>query len=345
MTTDTRTREPERRFMLDGGDGGLRAVIAEGGARLISLTMPDGQGGRVDVVHGTRGHDPVTAGCTVDIHAGTICGRYANRIAGARCPIDGHMVVLAANEGATSLHGGPEGFGQRRWRGGTLPGGSLSCGALSCGAGFRLESPAGDQGFPGRLAVEAVYRLAGMRLSLEITAITDAPTVVNLSQHVYWNLAGSGTITGHDLAIAAAYYLAVDAALLPVGAPQPVAGTRFDFQAPRRLDRSVDHNFCRTAGRGPLQAVARLSDPGSGRAMTLFTTEPGLQVYTADHFHAGLAGADGPLRRHGGVALEPQAFPNSPNRPDFPSTLLRPGMVYRHDIAWDFSGPPLMSRP
>ncbi|GGB36846.1 aldose 1-epimerase [Tistrella bauzanensis] len=337
MTTDTRIERPERRFMLDSGDGGLRAVIAEGGARLISLTMPDRQGGRVDMVHGTRGHDPVIAGDRVDmhgvdIHAGTICGRYANRIAGARCPIDGHMVVLAANEGTTSLHGGPEGFGQRRWRGGALPGGIC----------FRLESAAGDQGFPGRLAVEAVYRLAGMRLSLEIAAVTDAPTVVNLSQHVYWNLAGGGTIAGHDLAIAAAHYLAVDEALLPVGAPQPVAGTRFDFRAPRRLDQSVDHNFCRIAGRGPLQAVARLSDPGSGRAMTLFTTEPGLQVYTADHFHAGLAGADRPLRHHGGVALESQAFPNSPNRPDFPSTLLRPGMAYRHDIVWDFSGPPLI---
>lgn len=304
---------------------GMEAVFGTVGARLVALRRPDGRGGRIELVHGTSASGP---GAGADPYAGAVCGRYANRIGGGRFPLDGRIVEIATNEGSNTLHGGPQGFDARPW----------SAETAVDGVRFRLTSPDGDQGFPGRAAITADYRFTGGTLSLDLTATTDAPTVMNLTHHAYWNLAGAGDALGHTLEIAAGSFTPVGPGLIPTGAIEPVAGTRFDFRSARRVAGSFDHNFCLDGERGVLRRACRLADPESGRAMEMWTTEAGLQVYTADHFGPHLVGADGPLRRNGGIALEPQTFPDAPNRPAFPDATLRPGRTYRHRIEWRFTG-------
>ncbi|WP_046501808.1 aldose epimerase family protein [Streptomyces odonnellii] len=251
---------------------------------------------------------------------GALVGRYANRIAGASFTLDGRTHRLVPNDGPNTLHGGERGFDRRVWD------------AEQAGDhGVRLSrtSPDGEEGFPGRLEVSATYALEpDGALTISYRAVTDAPTPVNLTNHTYWNLggAGSGTAAAHELRIAAGRITPVDAAALPTGELVPVDGTRFDFRKPRPVGIGYDHNFV-LDGDDP---AAELYDPVSGRVLTVTTTEPGLQLYTGDHF-------DGrPYGPGDGIALETQHFPDSPNRPAFPDTVLRPGEVFRSATTYRF---------
>lgn len=256
---------------------------------------------------------------------GALVGRYANRIAGSRFTLDGEERRLEPNEGPHHLHGGPGGLQWRIWQAEPFEEGDAA------GVALTVVSPDGDGGYPGELRVAARYTVSGHTFTVDIEATTDAPTVVNLTSHCYWNLAGGGTVRDHLLAVAAARYLEVDEALLPSGLPAPVPGTPLDLRTPRRLGDVIDQvggnglDHCYVLDAGPGEgAAARLTDPGSGRWMEIRTDQPGLQVYTGGWLGGGVH------PRFGGVCLEAQRYPDAPNHPDYPSAVLRPGDVYRH---------------
>jgi aldose 1-epimerase len=300
--------------------GGVRVRVLSYGGIVQSVEVPDGDGRPADVVLGLADLDGYLA--HPEPYLGALVGRYANRIAGARFPLDGRTHALDANNGPNSLHGGELGFDKRVWD------------AQPVEHGIRLSrvSPHGEEGFPGRLEVSATYTLdADGALRIAYEAVTDAPTVVNLTNHSYWNLGGSGNAGGHELRIDASRFTPVDADLIPTGVFEDVEGTRFDFRAARKTGAGYDHNFVLDKGvtDAPVE-VAELYDPASGRVLTVATTEPGLQLYTADHIGAPFAPGEG-------IALETQHFPDSPNRPGFPSTELRPGQVYRSETVYGFS--------
>ncbi|WP_028800945.1 aldose epimerase family protein [Streptomyces sp. 142MFCol3.1] len=301
---------------------GVRVRVLTYGGIVQSAEVPDRDGRTANVVLGF----PDLAGYLShpQPYFGALIGRYANRIAGARFPLDGSTYHLTPNDGPNSLHGGEFGFDKRVWDAEPVDG------------GVRLSrvSPHGEEGFPGRLAVSATYTLdADGSLRIAYEARTDAPTVVNLTSHTYWNLSGAGSAGGHELRLAAARVTPVDADLIPTGELAPVEGTRFDFRQSRKVGAGYDHNFVLDKGvtDAPVE-VAELHDPDSGRLLTVSTTEPGLQLYTADHLDDSLPYAPGD-----GIALETQHFPDSPNRPDFPSTELRPGGAYRSETVFGFS--------
>lgn len=295
---------PVHRWTLER-DGTRVRVLTYGGI-VQSVEVPDRDGARAGVALGLpdlAGYERFTGP-----YFGALVGRYANRIGGARFELDGRTHRLTPNEGRNQAHGGARGFDKRVWRAREVAG----------GVELSLVSEDGEEGFPGRLAVSAAYTLdEGGALRITYRATTDAPTVLNLTNHTYWNLAGdgSGSALGQVLRIAAGRITPADAESLPTGAFLPVAGTRFDFREPVPVGAGYDHNFV-LDGTGP---AAELYDAASGRVLTVTTTEPGLQLYTADHF-------DGrPFGPCAGIALETQHFPDSPNRPEFPSTVLRPG--------------------
>lgn len=308
--------------------GGLAAEVLTYGAVLRDLRL-DG------IAH------PLVLGLTrladCENHSpyfGAIVGRYANRIAGGRFTLDGTTYRLGRNEaGKTHLHGGVGGFSARVWM---LDDAGEDFVALS------YVSADGEDGYPGRVVAHCVYRLFddGM-LSIEMTAETDRPTLVNLTTHGYFNLSDGPTVDGHRLQVAAGFYLPVDGAQLPTGEVAPVDATRFDFRELRTLSaggvpNAYDHNFCLAAERrqNP-HFAARLI--GETAEMTVRTTEPGLQIYTGEGIDCPVAGLDG--RRYGprsGVCLEPQVWPDAPNHADFPSAVLRPGALYRHKTIYAF---------
>jgi aldose 1-epimerase len=307
------------------------------GATLTDLLVPDRDGLQADVVLGFDqfARYPVDSpyfGCTV--------GRVANRISGARFGLDGADYRLAANDGPNHLHGGQVGFDKAVWR--------AEAAAEAGSQVLRLvhRSPAGDEGYPGNLDVSVTYRLAlDGALSLEYEATTDAPTLVNLTNHSYFNLAGKGDILGHILTLYASRYTEPDAQLTPTGRILPVAGTPLDFRRPAavggrlaRLDiGGYDHNYVIDGGPDPLALAAELYEPGSGRAMEVLTTKPGIQLYTGN-FLDGLAGKGGAVyQRHAALCLETQYFPDAIHHPAFPSPVLRPGQTYRHTTVHRFS--------
>lgn len=321
--------------------GPFRAEILTLGAALRVLEVPDRAGRSANVVLGFADLDAYRG--PPRFH-GAIAGRYANRIGGACFALDGTTYRLAANEGVHSLHSGPGGFDQQLW---------AVVARSPESATFRHVSPAGHNGFPGALAVEARYTLTDEGLVVALAAITDAATVVNLTHHAYFNLAGEAggaTILDHWLQIPASRTTPVDAGLIPLGTLASVAGTPFDFRLPKPVGRDIaeadaqlgfgkgyDHNFVIDDMRAALRRVATLFDPGSGRVLDVHSTEPGLQFYSGNHLAGGAPGTSGgvyPAR--GGLCLEPQKFPDSPNQPDFPSARLDPGQSYRHDIAFRF---------
>ncbi|KOV97166.1 MULTISPECIES: aldose epimerase family protein [unclassified Streptomyces] len=299
--------------------GGVRVRVLSYGGIVQSVEVPDGAGRTSDVTLGFPDLDGYLA--HPEPYLGAVIGRYANRIAGGRFPLDGRTYALARNNGPNSLHGGEHGFDKRVWEVTPVP------------HGVRLSrvSPHGEEGFPGRLEVAVTYTLdASGALRIAYEAVTDAPTVVNLTSHAYWNLSGSGDAGEHELRLAASRYTPVDADLIPAGAPEDVTGSRFDFRTARKTGSGYDHNFVLDKGvTEAAEEVAELYDPASGRTLTVATTEPGLQLYTADHL-------SGPLGPGAGIALETQHFPDSPNRPDFPSTVLRPGEVFRSETVYGF---------
>ncbi|MFF1644274.1 aldose epimerase family protein [Streptomyces sp. NPDC058240] len=309
---------PVHRWTLER-DGTRVRVLTYGGI-VQSVEVPDRDGVRAGVALGL----PDLAGYETfsGPYFGALVGRYANRIGGARFELDGRTHRLTRNEGRNQVHGGARGFDKRVWR----------AREVADGVELSLVSEDGEEGFPGRLAVSAAYTLdEGGALRIAYRATTDAPTVLNLTNHTYWNLAGddSGSALGQVLRIAAGRITPADAESLPTGEFLPVDGTRFDFREPGPVGAGYDHNFVLDgAGTGP---AAELYDAASGRVLTVTTTEPGLQLYTADHF-------DGrPFGPCAGIALETQHFPDSPNRPAFPSTVLRPGEEFVSTTVYGFT--------
>ena len=275
---------------------------------------------------------------------GATAGRYANRIAHGEATIDGKAFWFDRNFlGRHTLHGGADGCGKRLW---TL--------ADHNSSSVRMEIVLEDahMGFPGRLSVSALFSLSGDGgLDIEYTARTDKPTLCNLAHHSYFCLDDSGSVLDHDLQVLADTYTPVDDDLIPTGQVAPVAGTKFDFRRPRPIRRTdgagpvIDHNFCTATERRPLSPVARLSSRASDVTMDLATTEPGLQLFDGAPLDVPVPGLDGrAMGAFAGIALEPQIWPDSPNHPDFPSAILRPGEIYRQHTRYVFrkepDGPP-----
>jgi aldose 1-epimerase len=336
-----RSGEPALLYTLESASG-LRASVTTHGATLVSLWAPDRDGALADV---TLGFDGVAGyespandwfGCTV--------GRWANRIRGARFVLDGRTYAVTANDGPNHLHGGgARAFANVAWQARPFarPG--------ERGVAFAHRSPAREEGFPGTLDVEVVYTLTDRgALRIDYRATTDRPTVLNLTNHAYWNLggAGSGDVLDHVLELSASRMTPIDDALLPTGEIVPVAGTRFDFTTPRPLGdripasdapgRGWDHNFVLDGTAGELRRAARVVDPKSGRSLEILTTQPGLQLYSGN-FLRGQRGKGGvAYERRSALCLETQHFPDSPNQPAFPSTTLRPGDVFRETTVHGF---------
>jgi aldose 1-epimerase len=343
---------PVERVVLRGA-GGFEAGIITYGAAVHTLMVPDRAGRAEDVV---LGHDDLAGYLAQRRYFGATVGRYANRIAGARFVLDGSDVHLDANNGANMLHGGNDGFDRKPWRIAELDDGPEPQVALS------YTSPDGEGGFPGQVEAHAIYRLSGpSELSLTFEAVTDRPTIVNLTNHSFFNLNGalSGLdILDHRLMIPAGHYLAIDGASIPLpGPPRPVDGTPFDFRHATaigarirsdheqlRVGRGYDHNFClhgfgETHSNGA-RLAARVESPRSGRVLELLTDQPGLQFYSGNFLDGSCAGkGDRLYRQSDALCLEPHAWPDTPNRPDFPSARLDPGRLYRRKIVYRFVPP------
>ncbi len=309
---------PVHRWTLERA--GVRVRVLSYGGIVQSAEVPDRDGHTADVVLGFADLDGYVA--HPEPYFGALVGRYANRIAGGRFPLDGRTYALAPNEGPNTLHGGTRGFDKRVW----------DVAAVEEGVRLSRVSPHGEEGFPGRLEMSVTYTLDGSgALRIAYEAVTDAPTVLNPTNHSYFNLSGSGHAGGHELRLASSRITPVDAGLIPTGGLDDVTDTRFDFRRARKVGSGYDHNYVLDKGvTEAAEKVAELYDPASGRVLTVATTEPGLQLYTADHLGEPFAPGDG-------IALETQHFPDSPNRPGFPSTVLRPGEVFRSETVYGFS--------
>lgn len=322
-----------------GPRDGFRLTLMTYGARLTQLWVPDRDGTLVDI---TLGHDRLSDYAANHGYPGATCGRYGNRIAQGSFMLDGASVQLDRNEGPHQLHGGTAGFDSAIWDVASHSDAHVT---------FALTSPDGDMGFPGTLSATCTYRLdPDLRLLIEMTATTTAPTVVNLVQHGYFNLAGQGAgdVLGHLLRLDAEHYTPVDAALIPTGEIRAVQDTAYDFTHARTIGALMpeplgfDTNFCLSA---PLQMVAgnllrpaaEVVEPVSGRRLGLWTNQVGLQLYTGAHFNDTRGKSGASYGRFAGLALETQTFPDSPNRPQFPLARLDPGHVYRHLMLYDFT--------
>ena len=329
---------PLHRITLD--DGVVRVVLVDLGARLLELHAPDRDGALADLV---LGYPDVESHVPGPAYFGATCGRYANRIARGRFELDGHGVQVSCNEGANHLHGGTVGWDQYVW--------SFDVDDAGGAVRFTHHAPDCDEGFPGAVEATSTYALAGGVLSVRMTATTDAPTVVNMVNHAYWNLAGhaSGDVLAHEIDLASDLYTPVDDELLPTGEVRRVDGTPYDLRGRttigarlREVDHGgagraapagvagYDHNFVLRGQVGHLHPCLTVVDPVSGRRLDVRTTEPAVQFYTAGYLD-GVAGKEGAVYQpFQGFTLETQRFPDSPNHGHFPSTVLRPGEVYDH---------------
>lgn len=327
---------------------GVAARILTYGATLQSLVAPDRDGVPADIV---LGYDDAADYERKPNFFGVTVGRYANRIAQGRITLDGKSFQLPQNDGTNSLHGGKQGFDKRLWRIVSVSSGPTAKVVLA------LISPDGDQGYPGKLDVTVTYSLdEGGDLGIVFEARTDKPTVVNMTNHALFNLAGttaSEDAMRHWLMMPASRYTPVDSRLIPTGELRPVAGGAFDFRTPRMIEQSLrdggdaqivigrgyDHNFALDKGATALpELAARLAHPGSGRVLEVLTTEPGLQFYSGNFLDGTLQGKNGAVYRMGdGIALEPQKFPDAPNQPSFVSARVDPDKPYRHAMIYRVS--------
>ncbi|GAB3026628.1 aldose 1-epimerase [Nocardioides flavus (ex Wang et al. 2016)] len=326
------------RLLTIGAAPGPVAEVLTLGATVHRLLVTCGDGERRNVV---LGHPDVEERLASGDYVGGTIGRYANRIAAGRFTLDGRDVEVGTNDRGNSLHGGPDGFHARLWD------------VVSHEADevvLSLVSPDGDQGFPGEVRVSVRYRVEGEVVGVTMEATTDAATVVNLTNHAYLNLdgEGAGTVDGHELTVEADEFTPVDATGIPLGDHAPVAGTPFDLRAPALLGpvvrtehpqiadaKGIDHNYV-VQGSG-LRRAAVLTSRATRTSAEVWTDQPGLQVYTANGLDGTRRGTGGGRYRQGdGVALEPQLFPDSPNRPEWPSAVLRPGETYVARLQWRF---------
>ncbi len=338
---------PVEAVTLTNGHG-VSARIVAWGAMLQSLVTPDRAGRRADVV---LSYPDMTGYLTKPQFFGATVGRFANRIAHGAFSLDGRSYRLAVNDGPNSLHGGVHGFDKQLWTVVEVKNGPEASVTLA------RTSPDGEEGYPGTLKARVTYSLNERNeLTERIEAVTDKPTVVNLSNHSFFNLAGAAsgrTIYDQRLTLVADAITPVDKGLIPTGEIRPVAGTPFDFRTPHAIGeriadgrdsqmvigRGYDHNWVLNGGvRAAPRLAARLEDSASGRVMELSTTEPGLQVYSGNFLDATVVGVDRTIYRQGaGLAMEPQHFPDSPNRPSFPSVRLDPGQTYRVTTVYRFT--------
>lgn len=324
---------------------GMRVRILTYGGIIQSIEVPDRAGRLANV---TLGFDNLTDYLERNPYFGTITGRCANRISGGRFTLDGVTYQLAQNRGPSHLHGGVAGFSHRVWTASPFDD------ATGVGLNLTYTSPDGEEGYPGTLTTTVRYALTeDDEIRIDYHAVTDAPTIVNLTNHAYINLAGegSGSILDHVLELNADRYTPVDDDVIPTGEIAPVEGTPLDFRKPTGIGARIrqahpqlvlaqgyDHNFVlATSGDAP-ELAARLSEPISGRIMSVYTTEPGIQFYAGNFLDGTLTGPSGRVyRQSDGLALETQHFPDAPNRPEFPSIVLRPGDEYRSTTVMAFS--------
>ncbi len=301
---------------------GMEVRITNYGGIVTHIFVPDRDGQLANV---TLGFDTAAEYFGRSPYFGALIGRCGNRIAQGRFTLDGVEHQLSVNDGANHLHGGAKGFDQVVWQA-TVEGEALV---------LRYRSPDGEQGYPGNLEVQATYTLGDDgALAVALRATTDRATPVNLTHHAYFNLAASGTINDHEMWIDAPHYTPVDAGLIPTGELASVAGTPFDFTLPRPIGgEAYDHNFALTPAPGKaLRCAVRVREPRSGRQLEVLTHAPGIQFYSGNFLDGSLG-----FPHRGGFCLEPQHFPDAPNKPHFPSVILRPGEVYENTLAFRFS--------
>jgi aldose 1-epimerase len=315
---------------------GVVARVMNYGTIVTELHVPDRQGRLGDVVLGFDNLDQYLKGHP---YFGCTVGRVANRIDGGKFRLDGKTYQLAVNNGPNHLHGGVKGFDKVLW---------LAEPAGGSAVRFSYTSPDGEEGYPGTLAVTVVMTLTeANELRIDYEATTDKTTPVNLTNHSYFNLDGQGDVLGHELMIAADHYTPSNGRLIPTGEIQPVKGTPMDFTTPQRIGsrfaelrndpRGYDNNFVLNSGGKSLALAARVCAATSGRIMEVFTTEPGVQLYTANFLDGSLTGKGGVVyRQHTGFCLETQHFADSVNKPNFPSIILRPSHTYRQTTVYQF---------
>ena len=321
---------------------GVEVKAISFGAIITSIRVPDRTGALTDVA---LGFDSLDGYLKEHPFFGAVVGRYGNRIGKASFTLDGRTYKLAANNGPNHLHGGVRGFDKYVWTA-EVPNGVT-------GVAFTRTSPDGEEGYPGTVQARVSYVLSDANeLSIEYRATTDKATPINLTQHTYFNLAGhnGGSIVDHELTLAADRYTPVDSTLIPTGELAPVAGTPLDFRQPARIGARIDdphqqikfglgydHNWVINRKGGGLQHAARVYEPKSGRTLEVQTTEPGVQFYTGNFLDGTLKGKDGAVyNRRNGFCLETQHYPDSPNKPAFPSTIVKPGQAYQSQTVWRF---------
>jgi len=353
MTTEAKTTVTSQPFgkMPDGTpveiysltDGPYEARIATYGGILVSLKVPDRSGNAADVVLGFDDVEGYVANFngSSDAFFGAIIGRYANRIAHGTFSLDGNKYSLPLNDGQNSLHGGPHGFNNVVWK------------AKPIANGIELSylSKDGEAGYPGNLSAVVRYTLVKGDLRIEYSATTDKDTVVNLTNHSYFNLSGHGDILNHQLTLHASRFTPVDSGLIPTGELKPVESTPFDFRRATAVGARInaddeqlhrghgyDHNWVLDGGGGKLSEAAELYDPSSGRVLKVLTDQPGIQFYSGNFLNGSIKGKRGKADElHAALCLETQHFPDSPNHPDFPTTELKPGERYHTVTVFSFS--------
>lgn len=341
---ETKEGVPLTRYLLSN-DKGITVSIINYGAIITSIEVPDRDGKSANV---TLGFPTADGYFGKDPYFGAICGRYANRIAKGKFKLNGKEYSLAINDPPNHLHGGLKSFSDVVWL--ARPGAPAADGK-SASVELMYESPDGEEGYPGLVKTTVVYTLTDTNeLRIDYRAASDKPTVVNLTSHVYWNLQGPGTrdVYNEVLTLNADKTLAVDAGFIPTGEMKPVKGTAMDFTSPKAIGAQInevdggnglkgyDHCYVLKPRTDPLKELAaRVEDPESGRILEIFTTEPGIQFYTGNH----LSGKpeEGGFKQHHAFCLECQHFPDSPNHPDFPSTVLEPGKPYTQTTICRFS--------
>lgn len=320
-------------------------VISYGGI-ITKMLTPDAKGNMTDIALGFDNLQDYVASKTNNVYFGALIGRYGNRIADGKFTLDGQEYTLATNDGDNHLHGGTQGFDQKVWGIKPFVKDGKACVELT------YTSPDGEEGYPGTLATKVVYELtADNKLDMQFTATTDKPTVVNLTQHSYFNLAGGGSILDQQIQINADQYTPTRPGLIPTGEIASVEGTPFDFREPKAIGKDInvdneqltmaggfDHNFVlRPHDKGELVLAAKVTDPASGRALEVYTDEPAIQFYSGNFLDGSLQGKGNTYGKNSGFALEPQHNPDSPNHPEWPTTELRPGETYQIKIVYHFT--------
>ncbi len=341
--TDTLTSSIQV-FNLENPNG-LKMSVLNYGGKIVSLMVPDKNGVPGDIV---LGYDSVKQYLHGNAYFGAMIGRYGNRIAKGKFSLEGKDYQLPVNNGANSLHGGSKGFHNQFWQ--AEPFQNKGFDALE----LRYKSVDGEEGYPGTLDVKVIYTLTDQNeLIIDCEATTDKPTIVNLTHHSFFNLAGEGNgdILNHELTLSASEFIPVDAGLIPMGGLKPVVGTPFDFLKPHQIGERInqedeqikfgkgyDHCWVLNKKSNELALAARVTEPSSGRAMEVWTTEPGIQFYSGNFLDGSDKGKGGkPYNFRSAFCLEAQHFPDSPNHANFPTTVLKPGEIYKQTTIYKFS--------